>query len=87
MPGVDWKLDEQPMAGLLGDIRQALDSRAPLVDAATAAAVRKDVQTADLPAHDHKRCPLSDRNALMRAIAAKVSDAEIDAADDMQNLP
>jgi hypothetical protein len=40
------------MAGLLRDVRQALDSRAPLVDAAAAAAARKDVQTADLPAHD-----------------------------------
>jgi mono/diheme cytochrome c family protein len=52
MPGFGWKLDDREIADVLNYTRHAWGNRAPLVDAETVAAVRKDIEPSDLPSRD-----------------------------------
>lgn len=50
MPGFGWKLGDRQIADVVNYIRHAWGNRAPLIDADAVAAVRKDIEPADLPA-------------------------------------
>jgi mono/diheme cytochrome c family protein len=52
MPGFGWKLDDREIADVLNYTRHAWGNRAPLVDAETVAAVRKDIEPSDRPSRD-----------------------------------
>ncbi|MDQ6780772.1 MAG: cytochrome c [Candidatus Eremiobacteraeota bacterium] len=52
MPGFSWKLDDREIADVVNYARHAWGNRAPLVDAATVAAVRKDIEASDRPSRD-----------------------------------
>ena len=52
MPGFGWKLDNQEVADVVTYIRRAWGNHAPLVDAGTVAAVRKDVTAEYSPSRD-----------------------------------
>jgi mono/diheme cytochrome c family protein len=52
MPGFSWKLDDREIADVVNYARHAWGNRAPLVDADTVAAVRKDIEPSDRPSRD-----------------------------------
>lgn len=52
MPGFGWKLDDGEIADVVNYARHAWGNRAPLVDADTVAAVRKDIEPSDRPSRD-----------------------------------
>jgi mono/diheme cytochrome c family protein len=52
MPGFGWKLDDREIADVVNYARHAWGNRAPLVDARTVAAVRKDIEPSDRPSRD-----------------------------------
>jgi mono/diheme cytochrome c family protein len=52
MPGFGWKLDDREIADVVNYARHAWGNRAPLVDADTVAAVRKDIEPSDRPSRD-----------------------------------
>jgi mono/diheme cytochrome c family protein len=52
MPGFGWKLDDAEIVDVVNYIRHAWGNRAPLVDAATVTAVRKDIRPTDSPSRD-----------------------------------
>jgi hypothetical protein len=52
MPGFGWKLDDREIADVVNYARHAWGNRAPLVDAETVAAVRKDIEPSDRPSRD-----------------------------------
>jgi mono/diheme cytochrome c family protein len=67
MPGFGWKLDDREIADVVNYARRAWGNRAPLVDADTVAAVRKDIEPVDRPSHDatptaHPDAPLNRGN-------------------------
>jgi mono/diheme cytochrome c family protein len=66
MPGFGWKLDDHQIADVVNYIRHAWGNRAPLVDAATVGAVRKDIEPSDSPSRDavtlHPDAPLQRKN-------------------------
>jgi mono/diheme cytochrome c family protein len=52
MPGFGWKLDDREIADVVNYARHAWGNRAPLVDADTVAAVRKDIEPSERPSRD-----------------------------------
>jgi mono/diheme cytochrome c family protein len=52
MPGFGWKLDDREIADVVNYTRHAWGNCAPLVDAGTVAAVRKDIEPSDRPSRD-----------------------------------
>jgi mono/diheme cytochrome c family protein len=52
MPGFGWKLDDREIADVVNYARYAWGNRAPLVDADTVAAVRKDIERSERPSRD-----------------------------------
>ena len=52
MPGFGWKLDDRQIADVVNYVRHAWGNRAPMVDAETVAAVRKDIKPSDRPSRD-----------------------------------